>query len=255
MQIKPIKTRILNPPQDDLLEAISKSLKRIPESSVLAITSKVVSIWEGRCIPTADIEKDKLIKQEANLYIDRDAVPGEWVMHTIKNNLMIPSAGIDESNANNHYILWPEDPVSSAKKLWQWIREKYKVSNVGVVIVDSHTIPLRRGTMGISLSHYGFKPLKDYRGKKDLFGRKNKISQLNIPDGLASTAIFAMGENNEQTPLTLITDIPHIVFTDKPFKTKKRFSSFEITTKEDLYYPLIKNTKWHKGKGGKGGKK
>lgn len=248
MIVTPIKTKIITPPKDDLLEAISNSIKSLKEKSVVVITSKVVSIWQGRCILADSFkDKDKLIIKEADFYISRKLVPGQWCMQTLKNNLLIPSAGIDESNANGYYILWPENLKLVVKKMHSWFKKKYHVKNIGIIISDSHTIPLRRGVLGISLAHYGFVPLKDYRKKKDLFGRKFKVSQTNIADSLASSAVLLMGEGSECTPLAVIEDVPFIKFISKPFNSKKRFSSFEIKTKEDLYYPLISAIKWKKG--------
>ena len=172
MIITPIKTRKLIPPKDDLLSVIRESIPSLKEKSVLVITSKVISIWEGRCIAKELVpDKDKLIVAEADLYLPRTG-PFQWVMHTIKNNVFIPTSGIDESNGNGFYILWPKNPKHTAKKLYEWVRETYRVRECGIIITDSHTIPLRRGVMGISLAHYGFSPLNDYRGKEDLFGRE-----------------------------------------------------------------------------------
>ena len=249
MIIKQIKTRILNPPKDDLLKVIEKSIKTLPEKSIVVITSKVVSIWEGRCIPINHHKsKDDLIMQEADWYLPKKFVPGAWCMHTLKDNIFIPSAGIDESNANGYYILWPKDSKKTAKKLWTWLKKKYKVKNLGVIITDSHTIPLRRGVLGISLAHYGFKPLKDYRDKPDLFGRLFKMAQTNVADGLAAAAVVIMGEGSESTPICIIKDIPWVEFVSKPIKPKLPFSSFEIKTKEDLYWPLFSSVPWKKGK-------
>ncbi len=195
-------------------------------------------------------EKDDLIKKEADKYLPRDFVPNRWVMHTIKENLFIPSAGIDESNANNYYVLWPHDPKKTAKKLWQWIRKTYRVKNVGVVITDSHTIPLRGGTLGISLAYYGFSPLKDYRGEKDIFGREFAIQVADIADGLAAAAVLVIGEGKETTPIAVISDVPFVQFTDKPYVPRKPFSSFEIEEREDLYYPLLSSVPWKKGGSG-----
>ena len=90
MKIQPIKTRVLTPPQDDLLSAIREAVLSVPEKSVVAITSKVVSVWQGRCIPKDQVpDKDQLIIAEADKYLPREAAPGGWVMHTIKNNLFI----------------------------------------------------------------------------------------------------------------------------------------------------------------------
>ncbi len=250
MRIEPIKTRVLIPPRDDLLGAIRDALRTVPERSVLAITSKVVSIGEGRCISKSEVaDKDELIRQEADKYLPRDLAPSGWVMHTIKNNLFIPSAGIDESNAKDHYILWPADVKKTAAELREWIQKEYGVREVGVIITDSHTIPLRRGTMGISLARAGFAAIKDYRGKDDLFGRKYLITTLDVADGLAAAAVLAMGEGSEQTPLALITDIPFVELGVE--ESSAPFSAHEIDEKEDLYYPLLSAVPWEKGGGGK----
>lgn len=248
MIIKTIKTRILQPPKDDLLEAIRSSVISLEEKSIFVIASKVISMWQGRCIPMTDITKEKLVIKEADLYVPKNLAPGAWCMHTIKNNVFIPSAGIDESNAKGHYVLWPHNVKKTAKVLWQWLRKEYHVKNLGVIITDSHTIPLRRGVLGISLAHYGFMPLKDYRDKKDLFGRAFTMTQSNITDGLSAAAVTLMGEGSECTPICIIKDVPWIQFVLKPIISRKPFSSFEIKTKEDLYYPLLSAVRWQKGK-------
>ena len=99
MIIKPIKTRILKPPQNNLLEVIEKSIKKLPEKSILVITSKVVSIWQGRCVPmSSNLKKDDLVIKEADFYLPRSFVPGAWCMHTLKDNLFVPSAGTGLQN-------------------------------------------------------------------------------------------------------------------------------------------------------------
>lgn len=249
MKIVPIHTRIIRPPHDDLLLAIEKSLSRIPERSILVITSKVVSIWQGKCVSKKEIkDKNALVRQEADYYFPRSKVPGRWIMHTMKRNLFLPMAGIDESNANGFYILWPDNPPATAKKLHQWLKKRYSIKQVGVIITDSHTIPLRRGVIGISLAHAGFLPLNDYREKRDLFGRKFFMTQTNVVDGIAASAVTCMGEGNESTPLALVTDVPFVRF--GAHMSRKRFSSLEIPLKEDLYAPFLSSPLWKKGGGG-----
>lgn len=248
MIVKPIKTRLLNPPRDNLFEAIAKSLLSLSEKSIVVITSKAVSIGEGQCIPASYYQnKDELTIREADFYLPRRFTPGRWCMHTIKNNLFIPSAGVDESNANGYYIVWPKNPAQSAKKLWHSFRKYYQVREVGIIISDSHTVPLRRGVLGVSLSHYGFVPLKDYRGTLDLFGRTLKMTQKNIADGLAAAAVLVMGEGDERTPVSVIRDVPWIEFTSRIKKSKRPFSSFEVAPQEDLYTPLLSRVPWKKG--------
>jgi len=250
MFVQAIKTRKFLPPKDNLWDLLS-SIKNLEENSVVAVTSKVVSIAEGRCIPVDKISKDELAIKEADKYLPREASPGGWILHTIKNNMLIASSGVDESNGANYYILWPKEPYSSAKKIWQFLRKRLNIKNLGVIITDSRLVPLRRGVVGIAISYFGFKPLKDYRGKKDIFGREFKMETSNLPDSLATAAVLEMGEGIEQQPLAIITDISQIEFIDKEFKPVSIDDSFEITEKEDMFYPFLSSVKWIKGGSGK----
>lgn len=262
MIINPIKTRVFIPPKDDLFALLKESLSpdMVSDNSVVIVTSKIVSIGQGRCIKIDDVkDKDKLIEGESDLYLPRDKVPAaqtkagaslaskRWeksVMLTIKDNIMIPTSGIDESNAADYYILWPERPFEVAKEIYTFLKNEFNLKNFGVIISDSHTVPLRWGTMGIALSYWGFYPLKDYRGTKDIFGREMKISQLNIADSLATAGVLAMGEGNEQTPIAVVNDIPSIKFGDFDFEKENPLA---IAREEDIYGPLLNNIEWEKG--------
>lgn len=245
MKVHAIKTRKFLPPKDDLWDLLS-AIKDLKENSVAAVTSKVVSIGEGRCIPIEKFpDKDKLVEMETDKYLPRDATPSSLVMHTIKNNIFIASAGIDESNGAGYYILWPKDAKASSKRIWKFLTKKFKLNNLGVIITDSRLVPFRRGVVGIVLSFFGFKPLRDYRGRKDIFGRELRMETSNLPDSLATAAVLEMGEGAEQSPISIITDIPYIKFTNKDS------DDFEIPAKEDIFYPLFSSVKWKKGRSGK----
>lgn len=250
MIVRAIKTRKFIPPKDDLWDLLS-SIKSLEENSVVAITSKIVSIGEGCCIPADIISKDELAIDEADKYIPREQSPGGWILHTIKNNMLIASSGVDESNGANFYILWPKDPQKSAKLIWQFLRKKFKVNNLGVIITDSRLVPLRRGVVGVAIAYFGFKPLKDYRGKNDIFGRKFKMETSNFPDSLAATAVLVMGEGAERQPIAILEDIPDIEFTQKEFKPKSFDEAYEIPEKEDMFYPFLSSVKWKKGGSGR----
>ena len=250
MEVKAIKTRKFLPPKDDLWDLLS-TIKSLPENSVIAVTSKVVSIVEGRCIPFERINKDELAIKEADKYIPRESSPGGHVLHTIKNNMMIASSGVDESNGANYYILWPKDPKASAKKIWNFLKDKFKVNNLGVVITDSRLVPLRRGVVGVAVSYFGFKPLKDYRGKKDLFDREFVMETSNFPDSLATAAVLEMGEGSERKPIAIITDVPNLEFIQEEYSPKTIDDTFDIPEKEDMFYPFLSSVKWKKGGSGK----
>ncbi|MCH7492795.1 coenzyme F420-0:L-glutamate ligase, partial [Patescibacteria group bacterium] len=87
-------------------------------------------------------------------------------------------------------------------------------------------------------------PLHDYRGTKDLFGREFKVSAANIVDSLAVSSVLVMGEGTERTPLALITDIPFVRFTTRPYNPQNKSDALEIPWQEDLYGPLLKAIKW-----------
>lgn len=247
MEIRTVKTRVFLPPKDDLFSLIRESFSRLKlkEKSIIVITSKIVSIWQGRCIePETVKDKDELIKKEAELYLDRDKVPGGYALFTIKNGLIVPTAGIDESNANGYFILWPEKPFSAAKKIYNFIKRNYQMNDFGIIITDSHSGPSRLGITGIAIAYYGFYPLKDYRGCPDIFGREMKISQVNIPDSLAAAAVFSMGECDEQTPIAIIEDIDAIQFKRS---SPEKDDPLIVPMEEDIYAPFLKSVRWKKG--------
>lgn len=250
MKVKAIKTRKFLPPKDNLEDLLS-AIKKLEENTVVAIASKVVSIAEGKCVPVDVVEKDKLIFKEADKYLPREFTPSQSVIFTVKNNMMIASAGVDESNADGHYILWPKNPELSAQKIWQYLRRKFKLKNLGVIITDSRVTPLRRGVVGVAVAFFGFKPLKDYRGKEDLFGRIFEMETSDIPDSLATAAVLEMGEGAEGKPIAIITDIADIEFIQKKYIAKSPEDAFEMPEKEDMFYPFLSSVKWEKGGSGK----
>lgn len=251
MNVQAIKTRKFLPPRDDLWQLLDQSLPSLQEESVVAVSSKIVSIGEGRCLPSEAVEdKDRLIMQEADRYLGREHVPGGWVLHTLKRNLLSPSAGIDASNGAGHYILWPCDPARSAAGIWQFLRRRSGIRHLGVVLTDSHSVPLRRGVLGIALAHWGFRPLRDYRRRRDVFGRKLRISQTNVADGLAAAAVLVMGEGAEQTPLAVITDVPSVRFLMRPVAARTGQDRLEVPLEEDLYRPFLCSVPWRPGGGG-----
>lgn len=247
MVVKPIKTHKVVPGKDtNLYVILDRHLPRLKEGSVVAVTSKIVAICEGRFVKIGEADKDKLIEQEAEYYLPRK-LNKYGVMLTIKQNVLAPSAGIDESNARGHYVLWPSDPQKTANEVHDYLKKKYKLKRLGVIITDSRTLPLRWGTIGVSLAYSGFKPLNNYIGKKDLFGRKLEVTQSNIADSLAIAAVLAMGEGAEQTPLAVIEDVPFVQFqSDHPPRSELKMFHVDMR-KDDMYAPVLRAVQWYKG--------
>lgn len=228
MKIIPIQTRIFKE-NENIISFILKYIKRIPENSVLVVTSKIVALSEGRTVKYKNkSQKVKLIKEESDFSVKTKLT---WL--TIKDGMVMASAGIDESNAKGKLILLPKDSFQSAEKIRKDLKKIFKIKNFGVLITDSRIFPLRAGIVGVSLGYAGFKGIRDYRGEKDIFGRVLKMSRTDVSDSLATSAVLCMGEGKEQQPLALITDVP-IEFTDKINKKE-----LLINPKDDLYLPLF----------------
>ncbi len=228
MIVTPIKTRIFRE-NEDLIAFIRAHVKKIPERSVLVVTSKIVALAEGRVMSLAsEREKAEVIKRESEY-----AIKTKWAWLTIRDGAIMASAGIDESNANGKMILFPKDCHKSAKKIYKKIKKLYKLKKFGILITDSRIMPLRSGTVGMGMGFFGFKWLKSYIGKSDIFGRRFEASKVNVADSLATSAVFCMGEGRERMPLAIIEDIS-VEWSERVSKKYLR-----IPLRDDLYRPLF----------------
>lgn len=244
MIVTPIRTKKVVV-GDKLEHILTDSIKKLEENSVIVITSKIVSIANGDIAPLSE-NKEDLIRQEAQEFITgNNANPGQDMLLTITDNILVPWAGIDESNGNGLYVLWPKNPMLDAEKIWKFLKKTYKLNNVGVVITDSTCMPLRTGSVNIGLSWCGFTPIKNYIGTKDVFGRKLQFTTTSYVDGIAQAAGIAVGEGNEQTPLCIIRDIPGIQFVARP-PTAAEKKSVNYPREKDMFGPLLRAAKWEK---------
>src|SRR3990167_9545535 len=236
MIIQPIKTSIFKE-GDNLFTFIGRYFRRVPERSIIVVTSKIVALAEKRTVVAKnDKTKERLIRAESEF-----ALPTKYAWLTVKDGMVMASAGIDESNANGKLILLPKDSFKTARFLRDKLRQKYGVRHLGVLITDSRTIPLRAGVTGVALGYAGFLGVKDYRGTPDIFGRKFKFSRTNIADSLAAAAVLVMGEGNERQPLTII-EKARVEFCDRV----KRAELY-IDIQEDMYRPLFSKLPKPKG--------
>lgn len=220
------------PPKDEIWDIIDGL--EICDGDIIFITSKILGIHQGRCIPTAGTDKTELIKREATRYLSYRHPSGFNANLTVTDNILIPAAGIDESNANGHFIMWPKNVCKLCAEIRARIIKRCGIKTLGVISTDSHTTPLRWGVTGITTGLSGVRPLKDLRGVGDIFGRKMKLTQVNQIDPLTGIAVLLMGEAAEQTPIVILRNYQSIVF-DK----KGSMADFKIPPEMDLYKPLL----------------
>jgi dihydrofolate synthase / folylpolyglutamate synthase len=245
MKVTSVKTERITAGATELLPLLGRVITELDEGSVIAITSKIVSLCERSVIQLDQIGKEELVVRESDLYLP--ASLSRYGHHfTITSNTLIPMAGVDESNGDGQYVLWPKDPQATASQVRAWAREKFSLSRVGVIITDSTCHPLRRGTNGIMLAYSGFRALNDYVGQPDLFGRPFTVSQADVAGGLAAAAVLQMGEGAEQTPVAILTELPFVHFQDRD-PTAEELASVIIPLDEDLFAPFLTAVRWRKG--------
>jgi len=204
---------------DVLVGSLRDQHLQLREGDIVAVADKIMAITEGRTVKLNTIDPSRCANVLASRYRleppfvelvlrEADEVLGgvDRALLTTKNDIIIANAGIDHKNApEGTAALWPTNPNGTAANLRRDIYEKTGTT-VGVILVDSHVIPMRMGTVGFALGIAGFHPVLDCRGVPDLYGQPLVITRFNIADDLAAAAHFHMGETTQRVPFVIIRD-------------------------------------------------
>lgn len=268
MKILPLKTRVLIAKFNllkTLKDVLSKNRAHLQEKDILILSSKIVALSQGRIVNLRKVKPGALaiaLSKKVTHYgrgredprvIEltlREAdvlLPGKMLL-ALKNGILIPSAGIDLSNAPaEHAILWPEKPRETAAKIRDELTDKRqtdaskgKIKKLGVIICDSFCQPLRAGTSGVALAWAGFEGVEDCRGKHDLFGKKLAVTRKAVADNLCSAALLVMGETNEKIPFAIVRGAS-VKFTDRIMKKNEGCIKIE----ECVFGEILKMTTIH----------
>lgn len=197
-----------------MLQSFQSALERKKETlknkDVVVIASKALAFSQGKLVDCDNLEE--LVKKEADKVLDE----GEMII-TLKNKILVPNAGIDNSNTpDGQVVLWPDKPFYFAEEIRALLMKYYLLNDLGVLITDSHCQPLRAGTTGIAIGWAGFNGVQDEIGKRDLFGRKMSYTKIAVADNLASAANLEMGETNASIPFVVARGV-NAEFTDKEY--------------------------------------
>ena len=206
----------------DLIKAILASLSsagaRLQDGDVLAVSSKYAAIAAGRVKRLDEITPSQRARQLAQRY-QMDAAIAQLVIDeadhifggielgfllTAKGGIISPNAGLDRSNIpSGQVVLLPRDPFACAEEIRQALQSELGC-RLGLILTDSWLMPGRYGTTGVAIAMAGFQPIRDERGKSDLFGNPMAVTQIGLADALAACAQVVMGERDEATPFALI---------------------------------------------------
>ncbi len=230
MQFIPIKTRELMPPKDDIYEVFDSSLPSLMEKDILIITSKIVSIHQGRCVRKDEVDKKELVIEEADKYLIDKNRPER--IFTVAHNSFSINAGVDPFH--EYFVLLPKDPMKIAQEIHQYLTKKFSLKELGIIITDSHSAPLRRGVMCYAVGYFGISPLIEH-------GPKNEYSKwtTNAVDSISAMAGVFLGESaqiHQRTPIVIGRNIEHVIFSSNTFE-----SDFFVKDEDDMYGMLYKN--------------
>ena len=211
---------------DAVIQALEESHSSIKDGDVLVVSSKFVSVSEGRFRELSEVmttsrarklaARFEMRPELAQLVIEEsDSIIGgvRGFLLAINNGVLAPNAGIDSSNApGGQVVLYPKNPNSSARRLRRHIlnvlrRDGMGVKRLGIIFSDSRITPTRLGTVGVAIATSGIRPTIDLRGKKDLFDNRLKFTLRAIADQIATAAEICMGEATESRPLVIVRGI------------------------------------------------
>jgi len=242
MRLFAIKTGLLktgNNLADAILESLKAQQLQLEDDDILALTSKIVAYAQNRLIELSDVKPSLTAKELAQRFSltpefaelvlkESGKIYGgvEKAVLTLKNGILTANAGIDNKNAPvDHVALWPTNVKEWTASFRDEVRRRTG-KKVAVLVVDSGLAPLRKGTTGLALSVAGFKPVKDERGEKDIYGKQLAITQHAVADDLASATHMLMGEAAEETPVVLIRGAP-VEFDDNAYDSADMMMPFK----------------------------
>lgn len=234
MEIKAIRTPIVERGQDLVQVLSDASGDDLREKDVVCVTSKVVAIEQDRLVKISDVKPSPRARQMRRLKYSKDfddhaqfaelvlqeaerifEGEGGFVYLTLKNHIFIANAGIDLSNVPDGYaVLWPERPWDWVRTFRERLKNRYQLEHLGVLMTDSHLTPLRRGVTGLAVAYSGFEGVESQIGKPDLYGKPLHVTEKAIADDLASASVLLTGEAGESTPFAIIRGAP-ISFTNR----------------------------------------
>lgn len=247
MEITALRTPLITPHADLPGILIDTLPAPLVDGDIVCLASKIVALAQGRVVTLAGVTPGPAAHAAANAHISpalaqvildeaEQAFPVAgpfWL--TIKDNIFIANAGVDLSNApQGTAILWPAEPWSWAAAFRRTLMAHYGLRQLGVVVADSHLIPLRRGVTGIALAFAGFEGIQKEVGSLDLFGRPLAVTYKSLADDLASAAVLVMGEGAERTPFARARGAP-VHFTDRAIDP----AEVSIGAQEDLFAVLV----------------
>jgi len=231
---------------ETLVETARENGIEIEDGDIIAVAQKVFSKAERRVVRLRDVVPSKRALEVAKVtgkspkfveLILREtkkiakASLGTLIVEDARGLVCI-NAGIDKSNVNGegNFALLPENPDRSLEKCQLEIK-RLTGKNVAMIMCDTYSRPFRRGQVNFAIGVTGIKLFKDYRGKKDLFGRTLRVKNVAVVDEIAAAAELLMGQAKEARPVVIFRGLKGFV----EFCEECSIKELQISNEEDLF--------------------
>jgi len=195
----------------------------IETGDVVVIAQKIVSKAEGAVVRLDEVGPSARAIEWADAS-GKDARVVEVVLRESKrvvrmergilisethHGFVCANAGVDASNVRPGYVtVLPRDPDASAARIREVLLEAVRLKpdtrtvrrepgsaahgDLGVIVSDTFGRPWREGVVNVALGVAGLRPLLDYRGCRDVYGRELSSTVMAIADELAAAAELVM---------------------------------------------------------------
>ncbi len=201
---------------DNLPSIICKNME-LQDRDIVIVASTVVAKAEGEIFRLEDITPGKIALEMASrngkdarfiqavLSRSREVlVEKPFMLVTTLAGHTCVNAGVDESNIEDGFLLYPPvNPDASASRLGQEL-EKLSGKKLSVIVTDTNGRAFKIGQTGAAIGIYKMKPVKHWIGEKDLFGKVLEVTEEAVADELAGAANLLMGEGAGGTPVVVI---------------------------------------------------
>src|SRR5207249_10724188 len=108
----------------------------------------------------------------------------------------------NDGKGGEEVTLLPKDPDVSAERIRSGIRRVTGL-DVPVVITDTFGRAWRLGHVNFAIGVSGLKPIKDYRGTRDMYRRVLRVTEIAVADELASAGELVMNKS-DKVPVALV---------------------------------------------------
>lgn len=214
---------------DDIAKLVTAGLGKqkigLRTGDILVIAQKIVSKAEGRVVSlskvkaspfaqgmAAEMDKDprhvEVILRETKRII---RMRGGHLITETRHGFICANAAVDASNVGRQrdlVTLLPVNPDSSAERIRERVLQLTGI-DVPVIITDTFGRPWRMGHVNFAIGVSGLRPIRDYRGTRDMYRRTLRVTEMAVADELASAGELVMNKA-DKVPVAIVRGYKYV---------------------------------------------